>query len=149
MPYATVTTGFSYAMRVAFQGDGSVDTAKKATRMAIEKHGWQLYKETDLTIYAGAHGLPMRIYAHVLLQPGAVLTNVLHAAFEPVDPQTVIGGIQYSGKKHGVLDLTTRAKSRTLHRMDQFWDALSHYASSLRIATVRLDPFLRRQDYVH
>lgn len=147
--YIKVTSGFSFLMRVLFFGDGSIDTAKKATRMAIERHGWQLYKETDLTMSAGAHWLATRIFAHVLLQPNAFLTNVLNAHFEPVDQQTIIANIQYSGTKKGVFDFTSSARSRILRRMDEFWDGLSHYATSLRIDTLRADSFLREQDFVH
>lgn len=143
----TLTTGFSFPMQVYFLGDGDVNTAKQATRMAIESHKWQLYKETALTIQAGAHWLPMRVCAHILLQPSSILTNVLDATFQPIDSRTVNSAIGYCGKKHGTFDFATRARARVLHRMDEFWDALSLHAKSLNIETLRLDPYLRRQDY--
>jgi hypothetical protein len=137
-----ITTGFTFPMQVLFLGNGGIDAAKKAMRMAIEVHGWQLYKETELTMYAGGHWFLTRI---LLSQAN----NVLNVRFEPINRETIIGRIEYSGEKRGVIDFPRAAKCRILVRMDELWDALSHYAASLETSTFRFDPYLRKEDCAH
>jgi hypothetical protein len=146
--YLKLTTGYSFPLRVVFVGDGSVETAKKATRMAIEEHEWKLYRQTELSLYAGSHSLATRVLAHLLLQPRQILTSVLHAQFKAMDSKTVVADIQYSGAKIGWADSPSNARERIHRRMDQFFDSLVRCAASVRLRTFRADPKAQKRSWL-
>lgn len=146
MPIISITKGYSLPIRAVFLGDHALDHSMRALRMTSEQHGWKIYKQTEFTIAGGPYSLIDRALAHASLQPKAALVNFFEATFDLQDSRRVTMNLTYGGARSH----WSRSKSlvSVLCLFDSYWDHIRYYSSTLGLDTIRLDSFLREEDYI-
>jgi hypothetical protein len=146
MAIIKITKGYSFPIQVLFRGNHALDHSMRALRMTSEQHGWKIYKQTEFTISGGPYSFVDRALAHASLQPKAALVKSFEATFDLQASRRVIMNLNYGGAR----DNWSHSKSivSILCLLDSFWECLQHYSNTLNLNSIRLDSFLREQDYV-
>jgi hypothetical protein len=141
MPY--ITRGLSLSLSILTTGVSCFDLTKRLMRMAIEKHRWRIYEEGESFIRGGPNGSFRRFCQTMMwMNPGGI-----RISFEPQDSTTVVSTVYLERPRQGL----TMGKLRrdAFGRMDSFWDSVSGYCGTYELGAVRLDPYIRKKDFVH